>query len=112
LVDRFQKDPNCKVFLMTLKTGGTGLNLTAADRVFIFDPWWNIAAENQAIDRSHRIGQDKTVWSYKLITRNSIEEKILLLQERKAELFKSIISADSASIKAFSEADIKFILGK
>lgn len=112
LVDRFQKDTNCKVFLMTLKTGGTGLNLTAADRVFIFDPWWNKAAESQAIDRSHRIGQDKTVWSYKLITQNSIEEKILLLQERKAELFNSIISADSASIKSFSEADIKFILGK
>ena len=112
LVERFQKDPECKVFLMTLKTGGTGLNLTAADMVFIFDPWWNKAAENQAIDRSHRIGQDKTVWSYKLIARHTIEEKMLQLQERKAELFNNLISADSASLKSFSEDDIDFILGK
>jgi len=111
LVDQFQTSNSCKVFLLTLKTGGTGLNLTAADMVFIFDPWWNKAAENQAIDRSHRIGQDKIVLSYKLITRGSIEEKILQLQERKAEIFNDIISADSASVKAITEDDIKFILG-
>ena len=111
LVERFQNDSTCKVFLLTLKTGGTGLNLTAADMVFIFDPWWNKAAENQAIDRSHRIGQDKTVLSYKMITQGSIEEKILQLQEKKAEIFNSIISADSASLKSISEDDIQFMLG-
>ncbi len=112
LVDRFQTDTNCRVFLLTLKTGGTGLNLTAADMVFIFDPWWNKAAENQAIDRSHRLGQDKTVLTYKLITQDTIEEKILMLQEQKAAIFNSIISTDSASLKAISEDDIQFMLGK
>lgn len=112
LVERFQNDSTCKVFLLTLKTGGTGLNLTAADMVFIFDPWWNKAAENQAIDRTHRMGQDKTVLSYKLITQGSIEEKILQLQDKKAEIFNSIISADSASLKSISEDDIQFMLGE
>jgi superfamily II DNA or RNA helicase len=112
LVERFQNDAECKVFILTLKTGGTGLNLTAADMVFIFDPWWNKAAENQAIDRAHRIGQDKKVMSYKLITMNTIEEKILKLQEVKSALFENIISTDSASLKALSEDDIQFILGK
>ncbi|WP_114781400.1 DEAD/DEAH box helicase [Botryobacter ruber] len=111
LVNRFQNDPVCKVFLMTLKTGGVGLNLTAADMVFIFDPWWNKAAENQAIDRTHRIGQQKTVMSYKLITKGTIEEKILLLQEQKKELVDSIVSSDSASIKSLNEQDVEFILG-
>lgn len=112
LVEKFQNDANCKVFLLTLKTGGTGLNLTAADMVFIFDPWWNKAAENQAIDRAHRIGQDKKVFSYKIITKGTIEEKMLELQEKKSELFNAIISADSASLKSFSQADVDFILGK
>jgi SNF2 family DNA or RNA helicase len=111
LVEQFQNDAACKVFLLTLKTGGTGLNLTAADMVFIFDPWWNKAAESQAIDRTHRMGQDKTVLSYKMITQGTIEEKILLLQEKKAEIFNSIISADNASLKSISEADIQFMLG-
>ena len=111
LVQRFQNDESCKVFLMTLKTGGIGLNLTAADYIFIFDPWWNKSAENQAIDRTHRIGQDKTVFSYKLITRGTIEEKILKLQELKSELFDSLISSDGASIKSLSEEDIEFVLG-
>lgn len=111
LVDRFQNDTNCKVFLMTLKTGGTGLNLTAADIVFIFDPWWNKAAENQAIDRTHRMGQTKKVLSYKMITEGTIEEKILLLQEKKSELFNNIISSDAASVKSLSSEDINFILG-
>jgi SNF2 family DNA or RNA helicase len=110
-VKRFQEDPQCRVFLMTLKTGGVGLNLTAADMVFIFDPWWNTAAENQAIDRTHRIGQDKTVFSYRLITKGTIEEKIQQLQEKKKELFENIIAADSASIKSLSENDIEFMLG-
>ncbi len=111
LVERFQNDPACKVFLMTLKTGGTGLNLTAADMVFIVDPWWNKAAENQAIDRTHRIGQTRKVMAYKMITQGTIEEKILELQDKKAELFNAIIASDSAALKSFSEADISFMLG-
>ncbi len=111
LVNRFQNDPNCCVFLMTLKTGGTGLNLTAADTVFIFDPWWNGAAESQAIDRAHRIGQQNKVLAYKMITQGSIEEKILQLQEKKKELFDNIISADTGAMKSLSEEDINFILG-
>jgi SNF2 family DNA or RNA helicase len=110
-VKRFKEDPNCKVFLMTLKTGGQGLNLTEADTVFIYDPWWNIAAENQSIDRSHRIGQDKTVFSYKLIAKGTIEEKILQLQTRKRALFETIISNDSISDQLLSEEEIDFILG-
>ncbi|MEZ4886480.1 MAG: DEAD/DEAH box helicase [Chitinophagales bacterium] len=111
LVNRFQNDPNCSVFLMTLKTGGTGLNLTAADTVFIFDPWWNGAAETQAIDRAHRMGQTSKVLAYKMITQGSIEEKILQLQEKKKELFDNIISADAGAMKSLSEEDINFILG-
>lgn len=111
LIDKFQNNDEYKVFLMTLKTGGLGLNLTAADYIFIFDPWWNKSAENQAIDRAHRIGQDKTVFSYKLITKGTIEEKILLLQEKKMELFESIISQDTASLKSLDENDVDFILG-
>jgi SNF2 family DNA or RNA helicase len=110
-VERFQNDPSCKVFLMTLKTGGTGLNLTAADMVFIFDPWWNKAAENQAIDRSHRIGQSRKVMAYKMITQGTIEEKIMQLQEKKAALFDAVISADASALKSFTESDIAFMLG-
>ena len=111
IVERFQQDPSIRAFVMTLKTGGLGLNLTAADIIFLYDPWWNIAAENQAIDRSHRIGQLNTVLSYKLIARGSIEEKILRLQDRKRELFDAIISTDGASLKTLTEEDIEYILG-
>ncbi len=110
LVNRFQNDPNCKVFLMTLKTGGVGLNLTAADTIFIYDPWWNKAAENQAIDRAHRIGQINKVLAYKLIAKGTIEEKILQLQELKRELLDSVISSDSASLKSLTENDIDVLL--
>jgi SNF2 family DNA or RNA helicase len=79
--------------------------------VFIFDPWWNVAAENQAIDRTHRMGQKNAVTAYKMITQGTIEEKILLLQEKKRELFDNIISSDTAAFKALSEEDINFILG-
>lgn len=111
LVERFQKDPNCRAFLMTLKTGGTGLNLTAADTIFIFDPWWNVAAENQAIDRAHRIGQQNKVLAYKLITEGTIEEKIMKLQKLKKELFDNVISSDGMGMKSLSEDDIDFIFG-
>jgi superfamily II DNA or RNA helicase len=111
IVDEFQKNKKCKVLIMTLKTGGVGLNLTEADTVFIYDPWWNKAAEAQAVDRTHRIGQKNTVFSYKMITKNSIEEKIAELQEKKGELFNSLISSDSASAKNIDKDDIEFILG-
>ena len=111
IVERFQNDPKCRVMLMTLKTGGVGLNLTAADTVFIFEPWWNKAAEEQAINRLHRFGQKAKVLSYSLITQQTIEEKIQLLQQQKAELFEGLIGADSSSSKQLSEEDINFILG-
>ncbi|NNF99142.1 MAG: DEAD/DEAH box helicase [Desulfobacteraceae bacterium] len=111
LVEQFQTDETLKVFLMTLKTGGIGLNLTAADHIFIFDPWWNRAAENQAIDRTHRIGQKNTVFSYRLITRGTIEEKILELQEYKKALFDELITSDGASLKSLDETDVEFVLG-
>lgn len=110
-VDRFQQDPDCKVFLMTLKTGGVGLNLTAADTVFIFEPWWNKASELQAVNRAHRMGQKNTVLSYSMITSGTIEEKILQLQEKKVALFDSVISSDNTSLKLITENDIEFILG-
>lgn len=109
-VERFQSDPECMVMLLTLKVGGVGLNLTAADTVYLFEPWWNRAAEEQAINRLHRIGQRSTVSAYSLITVGTIEEKILQLQEQKSELFNELISADGASSKHLSEKDIDFIL--
>ncbi len=109
-VGRFQTNPECKVLLMTLKTGGVGLNLTAADTVYIFEPWWNKAAEEQAINRLHRIGQKATVHAFSTITVGTIEEKIQLLQRQKSELFNQLISSDTASSKQLSEEDIDFIL--
>lgn len=111
VVERFQNDPHCRVLLMTLKTGGVGLNLTAADTVYIFEPWWNKAAEEQAINRLHRFGQTAKVLCYSLITQGSIEEKICLLQQRKAELFEGLIGSDGSSTKVLDEEDINYILG-
>ena len=98
------------VLLLTLKVGGVGLNLTAADMVYLFEPWWNRAAEEQAINRLHRIGQKSTVSAFSLITIGTIEEKILQLQEQKSELFNELINADGSSSKYLSEKDIDFIL--
>ena len=94
------------VFLVSLRAGGVGLNLTSADTVIHYDPWWNPAVENQATDRAHRIGQEKPVFVYKLIVAGSIEEKILALQERKADLADGILSADSKAVTKFGEDDI------
>ena len=110
VVERFQNDAKCKILLMTLKTGGVGLNLTAADTVFIFEPWWNKAAEEQAINRLHRFGQKAKVLCYSLITQNTIEEKIRLLQQQKSELFAGLIGNDASSTKQLTEEDIQFIL--
>ncbi|MEG0390576.1 MAG: SNF2-related protein [Cetobacterium sp.] len=112
LVDLFQKDNRYKVFVMTLKTGGVGLNLTAADTIFIYDPWWNKTVENQAVDRAYRLGQDRTVFSYKLILKDTIEEKILKLQESKSQLLDNLISDEGATLKTLTEKDIEFILGE
>ncbi len=111
LVQRFQNDPSIGAFVMTLKTGGVGLNLTAADYVFILDPWWNRAAENQAIDRTHRIGQENPVFCYRLIAKETIEEKILELQQRKANLVASLLTSDANAVKSLSEKDIEMLLG-
>jgi non-specific serine/threonine protein kinase len=105
-VDRFQASPEIPFFLISLKAGGLGLNLTAADYVIHIDPWWNPAAELQASDRTHRIGQEKPVFIFKLIARDSVEEKILLLQERKKQLVDQIITTESAFLKTLSQAEI------
>jgi non-specific serine/threonine protein kinase len=110
-VERFQSDESVKLFLISLKAGGTGLNLTAADYVIHYDPWWNPAVEMQATDRTHRIGQTKQVFAYKLITRESVEEKILALQERKRALVKNIITTDSGFMKSLTKDDVEALFG-
>lgn len=110
IVDEFQHDENLKVFLISIKAGGVGLNLTQADYVFILDPWWNPAVEQQAIDRTHRIGQDKKVFIYKFITKDSVEEKILSLQNRKKRLANSLITTEESFIKSLSKEDIQELL--
>ena len=110
VVKRFQEDEKTRVFLISIKAGGVGLNLTEADYVFILDPWWNPAVEQQAIDRTHRIGQTKNVFIYKFITKDSVEEKILALQQRKLKVAKSLITTEESFIKSLSADDIKEIL--
>jgi SNF2 family DNA or RNA helicase len=105
-VERFQNG-EVPVFLISLKAGGTGLNLTAADCVIHYDPWWNPAAENQATDRAHRIGQDKPVFVYKLIALGTVEEKITQLQARKAALAASILGDSELRGGGLAEADIE-----
>ena len=111
LVRRFQTDNSVKAFIMTLKTGGTGLNLTAADYIFIFDPWWNSAVETQAIDRSHRIGQQNPVFCYRLIAKDTIEERIMELQKRKTDLAGALLSDDAGSLKALTPDDVEYLVG-
>lgn len=105
-VNRFQNDDTCRVFLMSLKAGGVGLNLTEADYVYLVDPWWNPAVERQAIDRTHRIGQTRKVFAYKMICKDTIEEKILLLQQRKQDLAEDLVGGESGFIKKLSQEDI------
>ena len=108
-IRRFQAG-EVPIFLISLKAGGTGLNLTAADTVIHYDPWWNPAVENQATDRAHRLGQSKKVFVYKLVVAGSIEEKILQLQEKKAELAAGILSEDHEGSVKFSDADLAALL--
>ncbi len=105
-VDEFQNDPNIPFFLISLKAGGVGLNLTAADYVIHLDPWWNPAVEMQATDRAHRIGQDQPVFVYKFIARDTVEEKILQLQERKKALVEQLISSESSFFKSLTRDDV------
>jgi superfamily II DNA or RNA helicase len=109
-VESFQNNQDIKIFLISLKAGGLGLNLTAADYVFILDPWWNPAIEAQAVDRAHRIGQDRTVFTYKFITKNSVEEKILALQRSKKQLADDLISNEEGFIKSLSREDVLNLL--
>ena len=105
-VARFQEDTECRLFLVSLKAGGQGLNLTAADYIYILDPWWNPAVEAQAVDRAHRIGQTRRVFAYRLIARDTVEEKILALQAKKRELAESIVRADDSVIAALTPEDV------
>lgn len=109
-VEEFNNNNDIKVFLISIKAGGLGLNLTEADYVFILDPWWNPAVEAQAVDRAHRIGQKKTVFSYKFITRNTVEEKILQLQQKKLKLSTDLITTEETFMKQLTKEDIASML--
>jgi SNF2 family DNA or RNA helicase len=106
IVEEFQEDDEIRIFLISLKAGGTGLNLTQADYVYLIDPWWNPAVENQAIDRCYRIGQEKHVMAVRLITPNTIEEKIMELQQHKKTLASDIIQTDSSILKSLKSEDL------
>lgn len=108
-IQRFQHDDNCRVFLISLKAGGVGLNLTAADYVYIVDPWWNPAVEQQAIDRTHRIGQTKNIFAYRMICKDTIEDKILKLQEKKRSLAKDLITDDDGFVKSLTREDVEYL---
>jgi SNF2 family DNA or RNA helicase len=108
-IQNFQTNDNSRVFLISLKAGGVGLNLTAADYVYIVDPWWNPAVEQQAIDRTHRIGQTKNIFAYRMICKDTIEDKIMQLQERKRILAKELISDDQTFVKSLSKEDVEYL---
>jgi SNF2 family DNA or RNA helicase len=110
VVERFQQDPGIPVFLISLKAGGVGLNLTGADTVIHFDPWWNPAVEDQATDRAHRLGQTRMVTRYKLITKDTVEEKILALQNRKREIIKATLGSEEELAEALTWEDVQELL--
>ncbi|MGH7967844.1 MAG: DEAD/DEAH box helicase, partial [Limisphaerales bacterium] len=107
VVEKFQKDTTVPVFLISLKAGGVGLNLTGADTVIHFDPWWNPAVEDQATDRAHRIGQTRVVTAYKLITRGTVEEKILALQQRKRAVIKATLGGEESLVENLTWEEIQ-----
>jgi SNF2 family DNA or RNA helicase len=112
MVAAFQDEASdTHLFLISLKAGNTGLTLTAADYVFLFDPWWNTAIEQQAIDRTHRIGQTKNVFAYKLICKDTIEEKIIQLQLRKKKLAEELVTEDDGFVKSLTEEDVAYLFG-
>jgi SNF2 family DNA or RNA helicase len=108
-VQRFQQN-GCPLFLISLKAGGHGLNLTAAEYVFLLDPWWNPAVEAQAIDRTHRIGQERHVFAYRLIARDTVEERVLELQQSKRQLADAILTADGSLIRDLKREDLERLL--
>lgn len=108
-IQSFQNDDTVRVFLISLKAGGVGLNLTAADYVYIVDPWWNPAVEQQAIDRTHRIGQTKNIFAYRMICKDTIEDKILQLQEKKRALAKELIADDTSFVKSLTREDVEYL---
>ena len=110
VVEEFRTHPDIQVFLISIKAGGVGLNLTEADYVFILDPWWNPAVEMQAIDRTHRIGQTKNVFIYKFITKDTVEEKILALQKRKKKISDTLIQIEDDFVKSLNVEDIAELL--
>jgi SNF2 family DNA or RNA helicase len=107
VVETFQSDDGPPVFLISLKAGGSGLNLTAADTVIHFDPWWNPAVEDQATDRAHRIGQTRVVTTYRLVAKGTIEEKILELAEKKRELVGAVLAEDVGGAKKLTKGDLE-----
>jgi len=107
LIDRFSQDESVRLFLISLKAGGSGLNLMAADTVIIYDPWWNPAVESQAVDRAHRIGQNRTVSVYRLVTENSVEQKIMELKARKSKLVDALINENGLSTVNLSKSDLE-----
>jgi SNF2 family DNA or RNA helicase len=109
-VERFQSAADCKLFLISLKAGGVGLNLTAAQYVFLLDPWWNPAVEAQAIDRAHRIGQTRQVFAYRLLARDTVEEKIVELQNNKRDLADAIVGANEGLIRNLGREDLELLL--
>jgi superfamily II DNA or RNA helicase len=109
-VDRFQEDPDCRLFLISLKAGGVGLNLTAAEYVFLLDPWWNPAVEAQAIDRTHRIGQTREVFAYRVIASDTVEEKVLALQQSKRALADAVLTADASGLRDLKKEDLELLL--
>jgi SNF2 family DNA or RNA helicase len=109
-VERFQTDVACPLFLISLRAGGLGLNLTGAEYVFLLDPWWNPAVEAQAIDRAHRIGQTRHVFAYRLIAKDTVEEKVAALQQSKRELADAILTADAGLIRNLSREDLEELL--
>ncbi len=109
-VERFQREEHYRVFLISLKAGGLGLNLTEAEYVFLLDPWWNPAVEAQAIDRAHRIGQTRQVFAYRLIARDTVEEKVLELQNSKRDLAEAILTEDNRVLSKLRREDLELLL--
>jgi len=109
-VQRFQNNPDSRLFLISLKAGGLGLNLTAAEYVYLLDPWWNPAVEAQAVDRTHRIGQTRSVFAYRLIAKDTVEEKVLELQQTKRDIADAIINQDNSLLRNLSRDDLAVLL--
>ena len=108
-IENFQNNPECRVFLISLKAGGVGLNLTAADYVYIVDPWWNPAVEQQAIDRTHRIGQTQNIFAYRMICKDTVEDKIFNCRNANALLAKELITDDAGFVKRLTRDDIEYL---